>query len=282
MYAMRPDQPKEFRVKEKNPLQSDLFHSYQHMQHGQAYSSLPNITFGLILQKLWIGIRKLLVALKYQAFRLTAGLFENWRLPWFKIGLAALAVFIVAKKDIRFSIDMKAPLGIAAGQEDEQNRGMHTGGEQMGLAQPVGWKSADSKNSSVISIDQLDANRVRSYVRRFSKVATAEMDKFGIPASVKMAQAVLESHAGEHPACLEANNHFGAPMNGQFFENAWENWRMHSLLLLKELPDLPGKDAGYKRWARALGKSGYSNDKNYAGKLIEVIEKFELFLLDEG
>ncbi|MFN7119204.1 MAG: hypothetical protein ACK4TA_20565 [Saprospiraceae bacterium] len=62
------------------------------------YTVLYDVTLGWILRKLWLSLQKLFVALKYQWHKSTAGIFEGKRLSWFKIGLAALAVFIVLKK----------------------------------------------------------------------------------------------------------------------------------------------------------------------------------------
>ena len=216
-----------------------------------------------------MGASKLWVALRYQFHRLTAGAFSNIRLPWYKIALVAIVLLIVTKKDIQFSINMKAPLSaLSSGGES---------GSQMSLAQPIAlWQQENGPAGY-----QIDEQKAQAYIKRFSKVAASEMEKFGIPASVKMAQALLESAAGEHPRARQANNHFGLPLDGQHYDSAWENWRSHSLLLQREYPSLFQAESDYKQWARALEKSAYSNDRHYGDKLIELIDKFQLYHLDQ-
>lgn len=242
---------------------SRLSRQARHMRRGNGGIHLEDITLSDILHKLWLGLSKLLVALRYQFHRLTAGVFSNVRLPWYKIAGVAIVLLIVTKKDIQFSINMKAPLSGPA----ESNS------SQMSLAQPIALRAPGAV--------QIDEQRAHAYIKRFSKVAAAEMEKFGMPASVKMAQALLESLAGEHPRARQANNHFGEPLSGQHYNSAWENWRAHSLLLQNEYPGLFDAGSNYKQWARALEKSGYSNDHQYGGRLIEIIEKFQLYNLDQ-
>ena len=127
---------------------------------------------------------------------------------------------------------------------------------------------------------QLEERKVQAYIKRFEKVAKVEMEKFGIPASIKMAQGIIESQANAHPNALSMNNHFGQPMATQRYESAWENWRAHSLMISNsKLKDLCGNKS-VKQWAKALQKSGYSTIPNYANELLEVIDTYELNRLD--
>lgn len=141
-----------------------------------------------------------------------------------------------------------------------------------------------------------------SYIERFSGVAQTEMAKFGIPASITLAQGLLESQAGKSPLAKEANNHFGIKCfskkckkghcknfsddhHKDFFRtyaSAWESFRAHSLFLQKDrykhLLELEKTD--YKNWAKGLRKAGYATDPNYANKLIRLIENLELNKFD--
>ncbi len=136
-----------------------------------------------------------------------------------------------------------------------------------------------------------------AYVRRFAKVAQAEMKKYKIPASIKLAQGLIESNAGDSRLSLKNNNHFGMKCfskkckkghcsnftddsHKDFFRvynTSWESYRAHSHLLngkrYKHLKRL-GKD--YKAWAHGLKKAGYATDKRYAEKLIQLIERLQL------
>lgn len=143
-----------------------------------------------------------------------------------------------------------------------------------------------------------------AYIQRFSKIAQTEMNKFGIPASIKLAQGLLESNAGESPLSRKNNNHFGMKCfsskckkghcsnfsddsHKDFFrvyQNAWESYRAHSKMLQKKrykgLFQLDKKD--YKAWARGLKAAGYATDKRYAEKIIHLIEDLELYRYDRN
>lgn len=227
-----------------------------------------------LFRQIALKFSKLYVAFKYQVYKFLASFLEGLQLPWFKLGLAALAVFIILKKDVQFSVNMRSPLSMAADQDEQK-----PGTDEMGLAQTVGWHKGQP---SVIAPDELDEARVKAYVRRFTKVAVAEMEKYGMPASVKMAQGILESWAGEHPATRKNNNHFGSLLTGTAYNSAWENWRAHSQLLKESYPELFILGKSYKKWARGLEKAGYSPDKKYSRKLVDIIEKYQLYLLDEA
>lgn len=140
------------------------------------------------------------------------------------------------------------------------------------------------------------------YVKRYFKVAQKEMEKYGIPASIKLAQGLLESNVGESRLAVHNNNHFGIKCfsktcgkghcsnftddsHKDFFrkyKNAWESYRAHSILLqsnrYKPLKSLKSSD--YKGWAYGLKKAGYATDKNYAPKIIGLIEDLKLYQYD--
>jgi flagellum-specific peptidoglycan hydrolase FlgJ len=70
-------------------------------------------------------------------------------------------------------------------------------------------------------------------------------------------------------------------MSDQSYGSAWENWRAHSIFLQAEYPSLFENGGSYKIWAKGLKKLRYSKDKNYDKKLIQIVEKYQLYLLDE-
>jgi hypothetical protein len=146
-----------------------------------------------------------------------------------------------------------------------------------------------------------------NYIAQYKQIAILEMQRTGIPASIKMAQALLESGAGRSTLARKANNHFGIKCGGSWngetfyredddyrngklikscfrkFESAYDSFMAHSDFLTNQrrysfLFELSTED--YKSWARGLRKAGYATDKAYAGKLIEIIEKYELYKLD--
>lgn len=126
------------------------------------------------------------------------------------------------------------------------------------------------------------------------------MDRTGIPASIKLAQGMLESGCGTSKLAINANNHFGIKChnwNGASFtmdddrrnecfrkyRNPEESWVDHSEFLCSRpryafLFDLPKTD--YKGWAKGLKKAGYATAPDYAQKLIKIIEEEELYQFD--
>lgn len=128
------------------------------------------------------------------------------------------------------------------------------------------------------------------YVKKYKALAEKEEELYGIPASITLAQGLLESDAGESRLARENNNHFGIKCFSRnckkghcsnftddshkdffkIYQNIKESYRAHSLLLLKDrykpLFDLATNDI--KGWANGLLKAGYATDKKYANKVI--------------
>lgn len=139
-----------------------------------------------------------------------------------------------------------------------------------------------------------------NYVKRFAKVAQGEMHKYGIPASITLAQGLLESNAGKSPLANKYNNHFGIKCfskkckkghcsnfsddsHKDFFRNyptAWESYRAHSEFLQRKRYQHLLKASDYKIWAHGLVKAGYATDQQYGHKLIRLIEELELYRYD--
>lgn len=141
------------------------------------------------------------------------------------------------------------------------------------------------------------ADVVTNYILLYSDLAKEEMAKYGIPASITLAQGVLESGAGQGDLSKRANNHFGIKCH-----SSWEgervyhdddkdqecfrkyvdpkySYRDHSLFLsqrsrYKDLFSLSKTD--YKGWARGLKRAGYATDPKYPNKLIRIIERYNL------
>lgn len=142
----------------------------------------------------------------------------------------------------------------------------------------------------------------KAYVRRFAPVAMAEMRKYGIPASVTLAQALLESDAGGSTLSKRSHNHFGLKCfskacpqghctnhsddtHKDFFRNfatPWESFRAHSILLTNDRYKhlLKLGQTNYKSWTAGLQKAGYATDPDYAVKLNRIIEEMGLEAYD--
>jgi LysM repeat protein len=141
-----------------------------------------------------------------------------------------------------------------------------------------------------------------SYIRKYSDLAIAHLEKYKIPASITLAQGILESGAGRSDLARRSNNHFGIKCHNGWrggkvyaaddtpndcfrkYKNVEDSYSDHSEFLAngsryKALFKLPVTD--YKGWARGLQKSGYATDRAYANKLIKLIEDYELYRFDD-
>lgn len=148
----------------------------------------------------------------------------------------------------------------------------------------------------------LDAHtRMKVYVLQYAEMAQKEMKKYGIPASITLAQGLLESQAGMGELALKSNNHFGIKCHkgwrgarvshdddakGECFrkyKKVAQSYRDHSEFLRNRgrYSDLfRMKKTDYISWAHGLKKAGYATDPQYAYKLISLIERYELWQFD--
>lgn len=140
-----------------------------------------------------------------------------------------------------------------------------------------------------------------AYINRFYKIAQAEQNQFGIPASITLAQGILESASGTSTLAEKNNNHFGVKCfkkhcpkghctnhtddtHKDFFrkyETPWESYREHSLFLSGENYKHLKRSMDYKVWAKGLKKAGYATHKDYDESLIKIIEKYDLTRFDK-
>lgn len=146
-------------------------------------------------------------------------------------------------------------------------------------------------------------NKVYSdYFDKWGEVAVQQMVQYRIPASITLAQGVLESGAGRSELARKANNHFGIKCNGwtgrksyhdddergecfRAYDNAYQSYVDHSVFLTtsqryRQLFDLKRTD--YKGWAHGLKACGYATSPTYATRLIEIIETYKLHRYDTG
>ena len=135
-----------------------------------------------------------------------------------------------------------------------------------------------------------------AYIETYHDLAIDHMHRYKIPASITLAQGLLESNAGRSYLAKEANNHFGikcSDWDGKRFykgddvpnecfrkyESIKESYEDHSKFLLERsryAPLFSLKTDDYKGWAKGLSKYGYATDELYATKLISLIELYEL------
>ena len=141
----------------------------------------------------------------------------------------------------------------------------------------------------------------QDYIAKYAALAVSEMQRTGVPASITLAQGLLESATGLSPLAVHANNHFGIKCHNDWegetfykdddsahecfrvYPTVEDSFRAHSDFLrgrerYKDLFELEPTD--YKGWARGLRRAGYATDPGYATKLINLIEDFQLYRFD--
>ena len=159
-------------------------------------------SFLTIIKKLMVGLQKPFTAMRYQFHKRSGqsnisdwtSILANKNIPWAKIGIVLFAGFILLKKDMHFNFNLSAPLAAIADDDED-----YSTGHAQSVSNPYAPVSAKSLSSS----------EVQAFIKRYSPVAITEMEKFGIPASIKMGQALIESRAGTSRLAVNNNNFFG-------------------------------------------------------------------------
>jgi len=141
-----------------------------------------------------------------------------------------------------------------------------------------------------------------AYIDEYNDIAILEMLSYDIPASITLAQGILESNSGRSRLSVRGNNHFGVKCHKSWegeriyhdddarqecfrkYDHPFSSFRDHSLFLYgrdryAELFTFHHKD--YKAWSKGLKKAGYATDPKYPKKLIALIENYELYKYDD-
>jgi flagellum-specific peptidoglycan hydrolase FlgJ len=164
---------------------------------------------------------------------------------------------------------------------------------------------SNQDNSSVVleatTRVKVTTQMVLAYIEKYKEIAKENMVKTGIPSSITLGQAILESGAGTGPLSVQANNHFGIKCHKEWtgpsisytddaenecfrkYKDPSESFRDHSYFLTSRPRYLPlfalGKD-DYSAWAKGLKLAGYATDPKYPEKLISLIERYQLAKYD--
>lgn len=138
------------------------------------------------------------------------------------------------------------------------------------------------------------------YIERYSAIAVEQQIAYGIPASITLAQGLLESAAGRSTLATKGNNHFGIKCHSEWkgdtllrnddaanecfraYASPEESFADHTRFLLRKRyePLFSHDVTDYSSWAHTLRKCGYATDPNYATRLITIIERYALYLFD--
>lgn len=215
--------------------------------------------------------------------------------PWTKAVVLILLMVLATRQELSFSISIN-------------------GSDLLGGHSPISTQSVAGVIAPVRNVSQLVTNEVAkpkptrtwtakqqrqlAYVAEYRSIALAEMQKNSVPASITLAQGLLESNIGKSGLATRNNNHFGIKCFSKScqkghctnfsddshkdffrkFSSVKESFHAHSQLLKKDryqqLFKLRIND--YKGWSHGLSKAGYATDPKYANKLINLIETLDL------
>ncbi len=160
-------------------------------------------------------------------------------------------------------------------------------------------------NASILSANEV----FHQYIAQYKQIAIQEMYRTGVPASITLAQGILESNAGRSTLAKKANNHFGIKCGGKQwkgktyhrkdddykrgklvkscfrkYKNSQASYLDHSDFLKNNAKRygflFQLRTTDYKRWAKGLKKAGYATSKTYDRKLIKIIEEYKLYQYD--
>lgn len=172
-------------------------------------------------------------------------------------------------------------------------------------AKPIGKNYPSTNNTTEViqstSKTVVNSDLITNYVLQYKDIAMGNMQKYGIPASIILAQGILESGAGRGDLAVEANNHFGIKCHKDWlgesvrhdddsaqecfrkYPEAAESYRDHALFLVgknRYATLFTYEKDDYKAWAKGLRAAGYATDPNYPDKLISYIERYNLHQYD--
>ena len=153
----------------------------------------------------------------------------------------------------------------------------------------------------IFSVHAQDSDYLR-YIDNYKDIAVEQMHKYHIPASITLAQALLESGAGKSELARNSNNHFGIKCHSwegdrtypdddsagecfRVYKNVRDSYEDHSIFLSSGSRYaflFKFDETDYVSWARGLKRAGYATSPTYADKLIDIIERYELDRFDKG
>ncbi|MCB0531572.1 MAG: glucosaminidase domain-containing protein [Lewinellaceae bacterium] len=222
---------------------------------------------------------------------LTAMYWDFIKKRWFTIALLLILLIAAVRKNLHFDgDDTAAPVS-------KERPEIYT-------EEPASPKSASMLNlgseatTSKVQLPEIDEATAIAFLQRFGNAMAAEQQKFGVPASVLLACAYVNSFSGRRSCAREVNNYLAIPctkdwngsranFNGSCFREyatAWESIRGFSLYLQQKpwfasLKKSAGQD--WKAWVKGLAKHDLSDVQQFETELVRVIEAYRLYELDQ-
>ncbi|MFK7775301.1 MAG: glucosaminidase domain-containing protein [Saprospiraceae bacterium] len=243
---------------------------------------------------------------------------------WFTMVLFVVLAFVFIRKDLSLNFNLNAPLKVEKErpqnyQPPSQKISSPRKKKESKLTEKTPLKKEIAKETKkgtslfnffgnpfkkrkkgkdfLGKLNAVDQSIKEEYLQRFAHVAKSEQEKFQIPASIILANALLHSEGGQSNLSTDYNNHFSIPCGDDWeggmgssegtcyriYESAWMSFRNHSQYItagkFANLVDLGATN--YEGWAKGLAKKNFSKDKNLAKNLIRIIEQYGLSDLDK-
>lgn len=234
---------------------------------------------------------------------------------WLRLLIAGCALVLLSNKQVNFNIRLgtpapgeshhpvQAPSSVPAAVANPETPVL----TEKGHAEPLAAKAkagifdrlnifGDDAPDGYDLLTRQDERTIEAFIRRFSNVAQAEQDKFGVPASITLAGALLFGQAGEAAEAKSHQNFFAlgcadgwsgptARVGGRCYrsyENAWTSFRDHSLYITSDRYALMTQfsETDYRRWAAGLEELGFNNTDDLAEQLLRTIDRYQLFRFD--
>lgn len=213
-----------------------------------------------------------------------------------KIGILLLSLFVLASCSSRYYKNKKNPKRVTY-------RGQRPPASTIPKkATIVKYESSEDDYHEIPPAVQVTSSVTQKYIDDYKEIAMVEMQRYKIPASITLAQAILESGSGQGRLARHGNNHFGIKCHSSWqgktmthdddekgecfrrYKYAFESFEDHSTFLVNRsryafLFDLEPDD--YVGWAHGLKKAGYATDPGYAKKLIQLIKRHKLYEYDQ-
>lgn len=267
-----------------------------------------------LLRQLYLRFRRIWIAFQFQGNRFTMGVFRER--SSLKIGALTTLCYFMFFSDQQIwlfsasQLDESVQIGPVETALEVTEKGEGKSIDWNLTAGPKKQTVNSSKKTSNLDPDrnpapmfpgQMRGQGAEQYIARYSKIAVQEMHKYGIPASISLAQGLVESRYGTSKLAVKNNNHFGMKCFSKkcgdghcsnFFDDhhkdffrkyktPWESWRAHSQMLANgRYARLKKHGRNYKNWAYGLESLGYATDRTYAEKIIGVVQKYNLSRFD--
>jgi hypothetical protein len=236
---------------------------------------------------------------------------------WLRLLIIGVALFLLSDKQVNFNLRLGAPppaktitpagkpaetpaLAPAANHEqpvltDAEPKPVAQTPEKAGFLERFNLFGS-GEPSKYDRLTRQEEQVIAAFIRRFSNVAQAEQEKFGIPASITLANALLHGQAGDAPAAKTYLNYFALGCEDDWsgatgrvsgrcvrsYENAWTSFRDHSLHVTsgKFSAMRQFSETDYRRWAAGLEELNFNATDDLAEQLLRTIDRFQLFRFD--